>query len=238
MNTILIIFMFMVGCEVPAGVLSYQFLNFSSAKEVYIPDCRGLYKNEAIQKLSSEGLEHEIIYLPYNKNVEPGVITHMVPNPFTKIKTGRSVSISVSGHKQTIEVPELKNMSLRNAKILIENTGFVLDTILYNYSPVVKKGSVISQKPLSGTIMLSGESISINISRGHPSYYYIMPDLVNLPFKTAKEKILSEGFRLGKILYVHNPNLLPNTVISQSIPAGIKIEVPIAISLEVTKIDK
>ena len=238
MNSILIIFMFMVGCEVPAGILSYQFINFSSQEEVFLPDCRNLTKEDAILKLNSINLEVKIIELPYNPNKDSGTITHMVPSPFTKIKTGRVVSISVAGYKKDIIVPDFKNMTLRNAKIHIANSGFTLDSVVYDYNPIVDKGLVIAQTPNFGTVLLSGDPISINVSKGNPSYYYTMPNLINMSFDQAKKKIINEGLKLGKINYIYNRDLLPNTIIAQGVTPALKLVFPVEVNLDVSKNEK
>ena len=227
--------MFMIGCEIPTGILSYQYVNlFSSSKEVYVPDCRGLKQEEAISKLSRLNLDTQIINLPYHPNYTPGTITHMVPNAFTKIKTNRIVALSIAGNKKLVEVPNLENISIRNAKIKIANLGFVLDTIFYSYSAVINEGLISKQIPKHGTMLMSGSSISIDVSKGHPSDYYTIPDLVNCSLNKAEEKILEEGLRVGEIRKIYKPNLIPNTVIDQSFPANLKILVPIKIDLDIS----
>ena len=235
MNSILMIFMFMVGCEVPAGILSYQYINFSPSKELYLPDCRMLEEQEATSKLSDLDLDVKIVYLPYNSNYDPGTVTHMVPSPFTKIKTNRIVTLSIAGNKKPIEVPNLRELSIRNAKIKIAETGFVLDTVYYNYSSIIDEGLVIDQTPDDGAIIISGSSISIHVSKGHPTYYYTIPNLTNLSLKRATDKIQSEGLKLGEIRYIYNPQLIPDTVVDQGFPPGFKVAVPVQIDLEVSK---
>jgi len=235
MNSILMIFMFMIGCEVPAGILSYQYINFSPSKELYLPDCRMLEQEEAISKLSALDLDVNIVDLPYNSSYEPGTVTHMVPGPFTKIKTNRIITLSIAGNKKSIQVPNLKELSIRNAKIKIAELGFVLDTVYYDYSSTIDEGLVSDQIPEDGAILISGSPISIHVSRGHPTYYYTIPDLTNLPLKKAIEEIQSDGFRVGEITYVYEPHLIPNTVINQGFSVGLKVSVPVEIDLDVSK---
>ena len=235
MNSILMIFMFMIGCEVPAGILSYQYINFSPSKELYLPDCRMLEEQEATSKLLDLDLDVKIVYLPYSSNYEPGTVTHMVPSPFTKIKTNRVVTLSIAGNKKSIEVPNLRKLSIRNAKIKIAESGFVLDTVYYNYSSIIDEGLVTDQIPDDGNIRMSGSPISIHVSKGHPTYHYTIPDLTNLSLKIALEKIQNEGLRVGEIRYVYNPQLIPDTVVNQGFPPGLKIAVPVQIDLEVSR---
>ena len=235
MNSILMIFMFMIGCEVPVGILSYQYAHLSSSKEVYVPDCRGLEKQEAISVLSELNLDTQIVNLPYSASYTPGTVTHMVPNAFTKTKTNRIVTLSIAGDKKLVEVPNLENISVRNAKIKIVDSGFVLDTILYNYSAVIKEGLIEKQIPEHGEMLMSGSSVSIHVSKGHPTDYFTIPDLINLQLKEAKKKITQEGLRLGNITEKYQPNLIPNTVIHQGYPSGMKVTFPVKIDLDVSK---
>ena len=76
-----------------------------------------ILKKNAEKILENKDLEFKIIILPYsNKNI-PGKVVEMRPNPFTKVKKGRIITLSIGGHKKSVEVPELINMTLRKAKI-------------------------------------------------------------------------------------------------------------------------
>ena len=234
MNGILMIYMFMIGCEVPAGILSYQYANFSSSKEVYVPDCRGLERQDAISKLSKLSLDTQIVILPYSPRRTPGTVSHMVPNAFTKIKTNRIVTLSIAGNKKLVAVPNLEGMSVRNAKIKIADSGFVLDTIFYDYSAVINEGLIDKQTPEHGAMLISGSSVSIYVSKGHPSNYYTIPELVNISLNEARKIIWEEGLRVGEITKIYKPNLIPDTVIDQSFPANLKLIVPVKINLDVS----
>ena len=235
MNSILMIFMFMIGCEVPAGILSYQYINFSPSKELYLPDCRMLEQKEAISKLAALDLDVKIVHLPYSSSYEPGTVTHMVPRQFTKIKTNRVVALSIAGYKKNIEVPNLKNLTLRKAKIQLIESEFNLDTVMYEFNSNIREGLVVHQSPKSGTILKSGSDISLFISKGMPEDYFTVPALINLPLKKAKEKISQEGLRIGEITEIYQPKLIPNTVIEQNYPPNLRITAPIKIDLVISK---
>ena len=57
----------------------------------------------------------------------------------------------------------------------------------------------------------------------------------NLDKKEAKKKITQEGLRLGNITERYQPNLIPNTVIHQGYPSGMKVTFPVKIDLDVSK---
>ena len=63
-------------------------------KEIYIPDVRGMYKNNAIQKLKNMDLNVKITSIPFTNDSEIGKVIKMSPPSPIKIKTGR---INVTG---------------------------------------------------------------------------------------------------------------------------------------------
>jgi serine/threonine-protein kinase len=202
--------------------------------DVFLPDCRGETKSAAEEILSKKALETKIIILPYSNNNYPGKVVEMRPHPFTKVKKGRIITLSVAGHKKSIEVPDLKNITLRKAKIKLMEYEFNLDTVMYEFNPTIKEGYVSYQTPEKGTILKSGASISLHISKGIPKDYFTIPDLFNLPLKKAKKFILRERLRLGTITEVYQPKLIPNTVIDQSFPPNLRVTAPVEIDLEVS----
>ncbi len=203
-------------------------------EDVFLPDCRGETKKNAEKILENKDLEFKIIILPYsNKNI-PGKVVEMRPNPFTKVKKGRIITLSIGGHKKSVEVPELINMTLRKAKIELMESEFNLDTVMYEFNPNIREGLVAHQSPESGTILKSGSNISLYISKGIPKDYFTIPDLINLPLKKAKKKIAQERLRLGEIIEIYQPKLIPNTVIGQSYPPRLKVAAPVIIHLDVS----
>jgi len=210
-------------------------LYVGTGDDVFLPDCRGELKNNAEEILENKGLEYTTITLPYSDKNFPGKVVEMRPNPFTKVKKGRIITLSIAGHKKSIEVPDFRNMTLRKAKIRLMESGFNLDTVMYEYNPNIKEGLIAFQSPENGLILKSGSYISFHISKGTPKDYFTIPSLINLPLKKAKEKITEEGLRVGIIREVYQPNLIPNTVIEQGYPANLKVTVPLKIDLDVSK---
>ena len=132
-------------------------------------------------------------------------------------------------------IPDLYNVSLRNAQIKILDLDLILDTLMYEFNSNVKNGYISFQVPQKGTMTKTGTLISLGVSKGVPPDYFIVPDLINYPLKKAIEKIQFEGLRVGEKTYEYQPNLLPNTVIDQSFPSGLKVTIPIKIDLVISK---
>ena len=180
-------------------------------------------------------LDVKIVNLLFNSADKPGTVIKMFPPPFTKVKKGREVTISIAGIQKDVIIPNFYNISLRNAQIKILDLDLVLDTLMYEFNSNVKNGYVSFQIPQKGVMTKTGTTISLGISKGVPPDYFIVPDLINYPLKKAIEKIQFEGLRLGEQTYEYQPNLLPNTIIDQSFPPGLKVTIPIKIDLVISK---
>ena len=77
--------------------------------------------------------------------------------------------------------------------------------------------------------------MTLGVSRGIPPDYYIVPDVVNLSLRRAKEAITKTGLRVGDINYEYQPELLKNTVIDQSMTSGMRVSFPAEINIIVSK---
>ena len=76
--------------------------------------------------------------------------------------------------------------------------------------------------------------MTLGVSRGAPPDYYVVPDVVNLSLRRAQEEITIHGLRVGDVNYEYQPELLNNTVIEQSMTAGMRVSFPASIHLLVS----
>ena len=206
-----------------------------SKEDVFLPDCRGEYKQQAIDILEKKGFETKLINLPYSDENSPGTVIEMIPYPFTKVKEGRLITISIAGQKEDVIVPILLNMTIRKAKIKIAEIGLNLDTLIYEYNPKVKENLISHQDPEEGAIRKSGSPVKLHVSKGLPEDYFTVPDLYNTYLDDAIIMIKQEGLRVGEISYQYDTDYINNTVIDQGFPPGFKLTAPIRIDITIAK---
>ena len=218
-------------------LLSYFILPWyvGSKENIFLPDVVGDFQHKAVTKMEELEFDIKIVNIPFTQKNKPGTVIKMFPKAYTKVKKGRVVTLSVAGHKKNIIIPDFRNISLRNAKIKLLDLSLNLDTIMYEFNPKVKDEHISFQLPSSGSIVKSGSYVTLGVSKGVPPDYFIIPDLINIPLKSAKEKIRIEGLRVGDIEYIYKPDVIDNTIIDQSYPAGIKVAIPVKINLIVSK---
>lgn len=199
--------------------------------EHYLPDVRGNYLQKAKYKLSSLGFKSEIVTIPFSESNPPGTVVKMSPRSFTKVKEGRTISLTIAGHREDIMIPDYTSLSLRNARLKAVREGLVIDTVMYEYNNAIKDGHISFQVPKAGYIVKSGANISLGVSKGNPPDYYTVPDIVGKSLKTAKSMLAQSGLRLGELEYEFQPDLLENTVIDQNFTAGLRVTFPAAVDL-------
>ena len=103
--------------------------------------------------------------------------------------------------KNTIIVDDFVNCSLTSAKIIINQQGIRLDTVIYEYNTDFKKDFITSQYPKPGKILKTNDKITYVVSLGNPPNHYIVPNLININLSKAKEIISKSGLKIGNILY-------------------------------------
>ena len=206
--------------------------------EHYLPDVRGEYLEKATYQLRSLRFNTKPILIPYSESHTPGTVIKMFPRAFTKVKEGRTIDLTIAGKDEDIEIPDISNLSLRNAKLTLTKLGLGIDTIIYEYDNVISDGYISFQLPRKGQTVKSSTNMTLGVSRGAPPDYYIIPDIVNYSLTRARKTIINKGLRVGEITYEFQPDLVPNTVIEQNMTAGMRISFPASINLLVSTVKK
>ena len=98
---------------------------FTRHGEVYIvPDFSGQTIPQIIDQQYEEFFTVKVIDSVYDKKAEKGSVVMQHPLPGAKVKQGRHIYLTiVSESPEIVAVPNLKNLSLRQALVTIESFG-------------------------------------------------------------------------------------------------------------------
>ena len=221
-----------------AGILFMDYILLPSYvgydNEHYLPDVRGNYLQKAKYTLTSLGFKSEIVTIPFSESNPPGTVVKMSPRSFTKVKEGRTISLTIAGHREDIITPNYVSQSLRNARLNASREGLVVDTVMYEFNNSIKDGHISFQVPRAGHIVKSGANISLGVSKGNPPDYYTVPDIVGKSLKSAKISLIQSGLRIGEVEFEFQPDLLENTIIDQNFTPGMRVTFPAAVDLIVS----
>ncbi|MFC1553917.1 PASTA domain-containing protein [candidate division KSB1 bacterium] len=202
--------------------------------EINMPDLFEKKDTQALSELRMLGFEMEI-EKKHHPNIKPGLVTYQSPLPFTKVKKGRKVKLSVSLGEKKIKMPDLMNISPREAELILKKSNLKLGEVVYEYNSEFTKGVVFNQMYERGWELKKETVIDIVVSNGPEPNVVTMPNLLRKSLKYAREAIQKNGLILGNIVYQEEKEILPNTVLFQDPPYLRLIEPGTVVTLIVSK---
>jgi beta-lactam-binding protein with PASTA domain len=92
---------------------------------VTVPDVKGLQIEDAVVFFEKNMLRYVVIDSIYSKQVTPGAIVELTPEANSKVKKNRIVYVTVNAKtEETAAIPEIQDISMRQAKALLNACGF------------------------------------------------------------------------------------------------------------------
>ena len=188
--------------------------------EVDLPDVIEMSINEAQTLLEEQGFQVVIRDSLFDDTHPVGTVIEQNPYPYAVVKEGRRVYLSVSIGEKPIIMPNLFGVSPREAELILVTHDLKLGSKNYVYSDRYHEGTVMGQSYPQGQQIKSGARIDIIISLGQLSVEAVVPDLVGKSLHEARERLRAVNLNIANIEWEERDNILPETVISQSLPAG------------------
>ena len=191
----------------------------------------------AVDILASEGHKGLVSDTLFSSLFKPGTVIDQYPSPNMRVKEGRTVRLTIAHSERMVLVPDLIGRSERSAEIDIRQAGLEIDTVYKEYNSDVPFGNVTWQYPKGGDLLSKGMGIHLTISLGVPPNFFQAPNVFGLSKKKAINELEKAGFSLGKIYYRQNEDLIPYTVLDQSVKPGTVLEKPTVIDLTISVLD-
>ena len=128
---------------------------------------------------------------------------------FLIVKFGLDI---VTRHNRTVEVPDLTNMSVEEARSLAREShvGIKVTDSVFIYR--LGSGVVYRQNPTAGAVVKRGRNIFLTINSVEPKKV-AMPNLVGYSILEAKAELDNRGLVLGNLVYT--PDIATNRVLQQ-----------------------
>ncbi len=189
-------------------------------KEYELPDVTARPVQEAIEILKADGFQPIIQDSTYDEQFPPETVVQQNPLPFSLVKKGRRVYLTVSIGEKPRFMPRLIDLTPQDARFLLEENELQLNNVIYEFSELHPKGVVINQSIPPGEPVKKNQRVNITVSLGPPPTSLEIPNLVGKSVESAKKELDAVGVKVGRIKYVYRPNLVPGTVINQSVSAG------------------
>lgn len=209
------------------------YVNLGNERE--LPDVIEMSLEQATNELTRNGFNVIVQDSLYDSGHPIGTVIEQNPYPFAMVKEGRRVYLTISIGQKPIIMPKLIGLSPRDAELSITSHNLKMGTKSYVPSDIYLEGTVIGQSYPQGQKIKPNTQIDITISLGKLKDEITVPALVGKSFYEAKEKLKVLGIKVGEVSYEERENILPETVLKQSIPEGTKPDSTDVIDLVISK---
>ena len=130
---------------------------------------------------------------------------------------GLGVAFATGALSSKKKVPDLSDMTYKEAKNTAEKSGFKVEKGKSVYSSEIAEGHVVEQDPAGGEEAKKGTTIKLNRSKG--SKEGTVPNIVGQDYKKVEKKLKKAGYKLG-IVKSETSNKPEGTILSQDPKAG------------------
>ena len=205
--------------------------------ECLVPDITYMSMPAAKIKLKESDLKTVIALEEFSAQYPKGTIISQLPEPGATVKKGMNVRITVSKGAASAVVPNLRGVTLREAKLLLGREGLVMGDLLWYTDDVLPDGVIIESRPETGTVMKLNADVQLVVNRKQTDILVIVPDFIGLDFSEA-EIIAEENYIIiGDISYKVDDRMLPETVLFQSIPPDSEVPKWTIINITISQLE-
>jgi len=188
--------------------------------EIRVPGLTHTDLNQASRILKERKLVAVVKDTIYRRDIPSGSIMDQYPEAGQMVKANRKIQLTISLPPSKLEMPDLVAITERQATIALDRLGLILAEVLTDSSDMFEKTVVMDQSIAAGLPVAPGDSITLTVSLGRRNVKKTMPNLLNKGLDEAKRILRKEGFTVGEIKYTSSEELLPNTVVAQSVASG------------------
>ncbi len=201
-----------------AAISAYVTISFIVKSEdvVITPELKGKDVLYALETLSDLSLNTRVSDSVYSSTIPKNHVVDQDPEAGTEIKKGRDVKISVSKGPESIIMPGISGLSIRQARLILDQNDLTLNAVSEISCSRFKAGEVFSQYPPSGALVQHKQPINLLVSSGKSIHYYQMTDFTGLSEDEAIIKIEKSPFSPGNIRYISIKNMPKDLVVNQS----------------------
>ena len=146
-------------------VATLQPTNIFPSSTVTVPALQNVAEKDAMKQLSDLDLVPTTV-VENSALVKKGKVIRTEPAKGTVLDPGTPVTVYVSAGKTMVEVPQVSDMTVADAKVQLEAVGLVVGTTTEGHSPSYAAGMVISTSPTLGTKLIQGSKVNLVISDG------------------------------------------------------------------------
>ncbi len=184
---------------------------FTRHGDVYIvPDFKGKTVQQLLTDNYDDFFDLQVIDSTYDKRNKKGSIVMQNPLAGAKVKQGRNVYLTIVAQTpEKVLMPDLKNLSLRQALVTLEASG--LQTGFLEYVEYFARNAIVDQlindEPIeTGTEIAKGTAIDLMVGKGNVEAKVPLPLLISMTPDEAKRALHFASLNIGREYYLDGNN--------------------------------
>jgi len=169
-----------------------------------VPDLKGESFDEAVRTLNSANLNFEIADSMFDDSKPALSVMDQNPEPKSKVKEGRTIYLTVNSRTAPqINMPDLKDVSLKQASMILESYGLKVGKL--SYRPDLAKDVVLQTlsegKEIAANVTVKkGAKIDLVLGDGLGQTQVEVPNLIGLTLREAKFVLDGSSLNLGALV--------------------------------------
>ncbi|MFH1824095.1 MAG: PASTA domain-containing protein [Candidatus Firestonebacteria bacterium] len=220
-----------IGVIIVSGYMTMVYL--LKGKQVIVPDVKGRQIDEARKFCLTKELYIKKSGEKFDENIPEGYISSQDPLAGEYVKQGRTIFITISRGLKMVTVPDLKEESVREAKIRLFQNNLTVGSYSKVHSKDVSSGLIITQNPPPNLSVKRNTTVNLLISTGEKEKSYIMPNLVQKKFSLIKRALIKASLPIKTVNYVYQEGLDKDIIVEQFPLAGARIKKGDSVTLTV-----
>lgn len=202
----------------------------TTVEDVEVPNLVGLDIDYVLESSAYSDFVIKVGEYVYDSDKPDGTILSQDPVDGRNVKPGQEITVTVSGGATEIPVPDVVNKEYRDAIREIEELGLTADPQFID-SDDVTSNYVISTSPEEGTVLKSGDTVTVYISTGPDIEMVTVPTLSGYTQYQAQRVLEQYGLSLGNVKQEYNDDVEIGIVYDQGVAAGTQVPEKFAVDI-------
>lgn len=188
---------------------------------ISVPDLKGMNIVEAMDLLDDQGFKYVIDSI-YTDQAEPNSVYEQEPEANALVKENRTIYFTVvSGSAPTVKLPDLIDVSLREAQAILESYGIKVGRLIYR--PDLAQNAVLGIQHKGrdvgkGFVISKGDVVDLILGDGYGNLKVEIPNLIGLSYDEALFVLQGSKLILGAVIFDGTKNDTLNAVVYRQSP--------------------
>jgi beta-lactam-binding protein with PASTA domain len=150
-----------------------------------------------------------IIDSTYSQKTPLGTLLEQNPKAGSKVKKGRTIyAIQNARFRRPIIMPELRDLSLRQAESTIKALGLAVGDIIYEpstYRDIILDIRIDTMSVTAGTSLPEGSVVNLYVGKGPGIQQVSVPSIIGKTLAEARSWLMGHALSLGIVEYDVEP---------------------------------